>query len=203
MTLIPSAFNFIHQESVQFNNPTSESSLTSMGGSINGLLSILMPVGTIVASMLSETDFQTQIGNTTAPYIWVLADGRDVSGSSYATVTGSSTIPDLRGIFIRGKNNGRPSQGNPAGEVALGTYENDTLASHAHTIYDPGHSHTRAQGGFGGDNRTTEPAYGSNGSGSFGAPSTSTEVTNVGVLNTGGLETRPSNVTVNYMIRIN
>src|SRR5258706_15063259 len=33
---------------------------------------------------------------------WILADGRDVTGTEYARKTGARPIPDLRGMFLRG-----------------------------------------------------------------------------------------------------
>ena len=59
------------------------------------------PVGTIVASILDEAQFSAQNGTG-----WILADGRDVSGSNYAVVKGENNVPDLRGVFLRGKANG-------------------------------------------------------------------------------------------------
>jgi hypothetical protein len=58
-----------------------------------------------------------------------------VAGSRYQTLTEASTIPDLRGIFLRGKNNGRSTAtGNTAGDVALGTYAGDKMLDHTHTF---------------------------------------------------------------------
>lgn len=56
------------------------------------------PVGMIVASMLTETQFQSINGTN-----WVLAAGQSVAGSLYATTTGSSLAPDLRGRVMAGK----------------------------------------------------------------------------------------------------
>ena len=59
-----------------------------------------LPIGTIVASMLEFNEFQNVAGNT-----WKPADGRKVSPKSkYALLTGNKTLPDLRGMFIRGLN---------------------------------------------------------------------------------------------------
>ena len=64
--------------------------------------------------MLTEAQFQTEIGDS-----WVLMDGRDVSGSRYATLTGSNTIPDATGCFLR-------NAGGDAG--AIGVLQNDATA---------------------------------------------------------------------------
>jgi microcystin-dependent protein len=58
----------------------------------------LNPVGMIVSSMLTEPQFQALNGTS-----WVLAFGQNIAGSLYATVTGNSTAPDLRGRVLAGK----------------------------------------------------------------------------------------------------
>ena len=184
MPNIPSSFNRSTEESVQFDNPVSEGSLSAMGGAINGLLDTLLPIGTIVDSMLTEAQFQTQLGNP-SPATWVLADGRSVVGSTYNVITGFSTIPDLRGIFRRAKNNGR-SDGdqNPDGDLALGTYSADKFASHRHGI-----------------EATFLPE--------IGGPIVHDDGSEFRVDNKdftafeGGNETAPKNVTINTFIRIN
>lgn len=179
MSNIPGSFSYIQQESLKFNQPVSEASLSAMGASINGLLSIICPVGTILESMLTEAQFQTQLGNP-SPATWVLADGRSAVGTTYQSITGFSTVPDLRGIFTRGKNNGR-SDGNqnPDGDLPLGTYTADKFASHSHTG-------AAAPAANGPPAATTLNYFGN---------------TTSGV--TGGNETAPKNVTVNCFIRIN
>jgi hypothetical protein len=79
-------------------------------------LGSILPVGTIIHSMLTTTQFTAEYGDN-----WVLADGRSVTGSKYAAVTSSSTIPDMRGAFLRAKG----STYNPDGDLALGTYTAD------------------------------------------------------------------------------
>lgn len=208
MSIIPGAFNYIQQESLQFNNPVSESSLNAMGASINGILSVLLPVGSILDSMLTEIQFQAQLGNPN-PATWIIADGRGVSGSSYQTATGSSSVPDLRGIFSRSKNNGRSgSSGNPDGDLALGTYTADKFASHNHALTDPGHNHSPSTGGnqFVTWQNASDGAVAAFQFGGIFAPLTnltSTSGTGITLADTGGNETAPRNVTVNRFIRIN
>lgn len=96
-------------------------------------------IGQVVYAHLTEAQFQTQAGNG-----WILADGRNVAGSAYASITGSSTVDDLRGVFIRGKNNGRADgKENTYADRALGFYEYDNTGNHFHTmfyktVYTPG-----------------------------------------------------------------
>lgn len=136
-------------------------------------------VGQVLSAMLSETQFKAIHGSS-----WVLADGRSVAGSTYAIVTGITTVPDLRSVVLRGKDNGRGL--NPDGDYALGTYQGDMYASHNHTlVYNP-----TGGGGGGGDARMASEAV----------PNTSS-TTNI--LASGGNETRMKNVTVNHFIKIN
>jgi hypothetical protein len=139
-----------------------------------------VPVGTVIASMLTPTQFSASVPDAAS---WVLADGRNVAGTAYATATGASTVPDLRGVFLRGKNNGRSDGSqNPDGDLALGAYQADQFLSHNHSI-----------SGFG-----TVQLH--NAGSSYGTYIQSgTRNTD----NTGGNETRARNVTVNHYIKVN
>lgn len=57
-------------------------------------------VGSIQQSVFTEAQF-----NNTLPVSertkWVLADGRDVAGTPYASITGGKAVPDLRGAYLR------------------------------------------------------------------------------------------------------
>ena len=81
-------------------------------------LGSILPVGTIIHSMLTTTQFASEYGDN-----WVLADGRSVSGTKYALITGLGSIPDMRGAFLRAKG----STYNPDGDLALGTYSADKV----------------------------------------------------------------------------
>ena len=70
-------------------------------------LPMQFPVGTIISSMLSYKEFQKAAGD-----LWKPADGRSVSaGSRYTKLTGKKTLPDLRGMFLRGLNQFDPVKG--------------------------------------------------------------------------------------------
>ena len=132
-------------------------------------------VGTVNQSMLTEAQYQAEKGSQ-----WILADGRNVAGSYYEALTGLSVVPDMRGQFVRGKNNGRADGNeNPDGDLALGAYQADEFASHAHsyTIGDNFNGPSYAQ-------RAINPIS----SGSTNAA--------------GGNETRPKNITINHFIKI-
>jgi hypothetical protein len=117
-------------------------------------------------------------------------------GSTYHAITGFTTVPDMRGRFLRGKNNGATT--NPDGDLALGTNTSDKFRSHVHqqqfinpfgvpgavtpSTKDPGSSYSNV-GGSGNDT-----LYGG------------------GALNTvssGSNETAPYSTTVNIFIKIN
>jgi hypothetical protein len=156
-------------------------------------------IGDIRQSLLTESQFQALNGAG-----WVLLDGRSISGSALATLTGITTLPDGRGVVLRGKNNGRStSTGNPDGDLALGFAQTDQNLAHGHEITSDAHT--------GGGNENLPAAfnqgYPTNGLGprSF--------VASVGPRNipygrllaasVGGNEARMRNITVNTFIRIN
>ena len=90
-----------------------------IGDGVKWLLINPSELAEVKQSMLTEVQFQLENGNE-----WVLCDGRDVTGSDYASVTGNTTLPDMRGSFVRGKNNGRvDGLENPDADHPLGTYE--------------------------------------------------------------------------------
>ena len=125
----------------------------------------------------------------TAPAGYLLCDGSQVSRATYADLyavvgdtfgagdgTTTFNLPDLRGEFIRGFDDGR---GADAGRV-FGSFQADEIKSHAHTgvAGDAGDDPAR----IGGGNRAVD---------------TDTYSTNA----VGGVETRPRNVALNYIIK--
>ena len=143
----------------------------------------LNPIGMIASAMLTEAQFQALNGTS-----WVLIDGRSIAGSDYANATGITTLPDARGMVLRGKNSGGSARGvradgsqNPDGDVALGTFQSDQLGSHVHGI--------AVQNGLGSGIQPVGAAGGSVSNWDTGA--------------TGGNETRMKNITVNHFIKIN
>lgn len=133
-------------------------------------------IGDIKPSMLTESEYQANFGTS-----WVLAKGQNVAGSQYSIITGRNSLPDLRGVFPRGKNNGATT--NPAGDLALGTYQADEIKSHQHYYYVP---QLNATGG-----PSMDYAYST---GFIWGRWTDAS---------GGAESRPRNITVNYFIKIN
>jgi hypothetical protein len=155
--------------------------MQAMGGAINYCLLKLIPIGTVLPSMLTQAQFNGQVG---VGY-WVIADGSSCTGTTYASVTGYATVPDLRGVFLRGKNNGRADgKQNPDGDLSLGTYQADAFASH-------NHSYT-----VDGDNGNQPGNHAACGNQTGGTRTNTVDFT-------GGNETRARNVTINYFIRVN
>ena len=125
----------------------------------------------------------------TAPAGYLLCDGSQVSRTTYSDLyavvgdtfgagdgTTTFNLPDLRGEFIRGFDGGR---GADSGRV-FGSFQADEIKSHAHTgvAGDAGSDPTR----IGGGNRSVD---------------SDTYTTN----SVGGVETRPRNVALNYIIK--
>jgi hypothetical protein len=153
-------------------------------------------VGDIVPSTLQESQFVSVHGAG-----WVLADGRDVTGTKYASSV-SAKVPDLRGMFLRGINAGRTGQyADPAGDRAAGSYEDDATAlpkSGFATSKAGSHNHAGKYVGNG---------AGAHESGSHGGPAYESQPIiadgdHSHVVTGGDSETRPKNAAVYYYIRV-
>ena len=146
------------------------------------------PVGTIIL-----------FGAETPPSGYLICDGAEASratfsdlfsviGTSWGTSSTSNfNLPDLRGQFIRGWDNGAGTDPESETRTTLnvgaatgnhvGTYQDDEFKSHTHAFS----ANSSIAGG------------GSNSTVSSGGP--------IETGSTGGLETRPKNVYVNYCIK--
>src|SRR6185312_2517924 len=125
MSNLPGSSFPVQLESVQTNTPVSEASIQQIGAVANFCLANVMPVGSIIPSALDETTFQGQTGTN-----WVLCDGRSVIGSQYQALTAQTNIPDLRGRYPRGKDNGAGIDTH--GDLPTGSVYGDQFASHRH-----------------------------------------------------------------------
>ncbi len=104
-----------------------------------------------------------------------------VLGTTYGAGDGATTfaLPDLRGEFIRGLDNGRGVDNGRA----LGSAQADELETHTHTTtFNNTHAASNGEGYVTGANSSN---------GQFTATSSST----------GGTETRPRNVAMSYIIK--
>ena len=164
----------------------------------------LNPVGTVVSSFLSFEQFKKEVGDpaTFDPKSskWAVADGlTDITGSRYETITKNTKTFDLRGQFLRGMNsfdgqNSRsdgwqdPDPDTGGNKRKIGSRQKNELKSH---------SHKQRTDRFGSNNQSGAFKY----TGAPGARSYE-NVSNM-LQNTGGHETRPNNIAVNYFIKIN
>ena len=171
--------------------------------------SAFTPAGTVVA-----------FAGAAAPTGWLLCNGAtllkadypdlaDVLGTIYGA--GDAThfvVPDLRGFFVRGL--GAP--GMPDAGRVLGTIQwSDNLthvhldAGHNHGVNDPQHSHTYSlpvlQGGnwSGSAGQSIGIVSGSATSGSATGISIKTGYASIQA--SGGSESRPANIAMNYIIK--
>lgn len=190
MSAIPDSTLKIQQEETAFRAAISDSVMTRVGGAVNWGInnSAEEPVGSVKMAMLTEAQIQAQVGET-----WVLADGRNVTGSDYATLFASTTIPDMRGTFTRMKDNGAGLD--ETGDPALASYEEDNVPYHTHTNSVSVADAIRANFTLGDDSGTGERKVVN--------PFTSPPTINMSVNPWGAGDGRPRNVTVNFFIKIN
>ena len=136
-------------------------------------------LGEVVASMLQPAQFLLVYGPG-----WVIADGSSVHGTIYETWVGP-TVPDLRGVFLRGRNYDRDlATGNAEGDLTPGTFQAFQLARHAHATVQM--IHDDAVDGV--DSTVTHSGEHHN------------EARDTGAY--GGDEVRPNSVTVNFYIQV-
>lgn len=158
-------------------------------------------IGQMLQSMLTEPQMQALYGTN-----WILADGRSVIGSTYASITGATNAPDARGLFLRGKNNGRlDGNEDSAGERALGAYQADDLQEHRHwTASFNNTNNENSVTGVGNLNSiaTTGGTSGSSNVERYELRFNAREADTLQTSNTGGLETQPKNLAVNTFIKI-
>jgi len=156
----------------------------------------------------APTGSVTMWTTSSAPAGYLICNGQAVSRTTYAalfaviggtfgTGDGSTTfnLPDLRGLFVRGLDNGR---GIDSGR-ALGSYQDSDNKSHNHGVNDPGHVHGGVQNGTASTGRSTSvdqpPAV-------FSYGNTWAAATGIWLSASGGAESRPRNLALNYIIKI-
>lgn len=129
---------------------------------------------------------------------WVLMDGQSIKGTPLSTLLAIDSIPDARGMFIRGMNEKRnDGKGNPEPKK-LGEYQEDKIVFHKHdvlkanTVVEIHHKENGEKGIYGGNTATmfedgnNKSAYTTlNQDVSMGAP-----------------ETRPKNISVYIYVKI-
>lgn len=155
-----------------------------------------LPIGSIVPSMLPPSLFAKVVGDPPVfnpeKSKWVLADKeRDITISRYGKLLNNTRYtPDLRGMFLRGLNEGRnDGEEDPEQERTAGDYQQDALQQHGHETDAKTLKY---------DDTTTNLGYKSEGN----AHAPAARVTKVKDAKTAD-ETRPKNVAVYFYIKIN
>ena len=133
------------------------------------------PSGSDVTRMAGEV---TMWSGSSVPSGWLECNGQSTSGFTALAAIVGANVPDLRGEFVRGFDNGR---GVDTGRTLLST-QDDQFETHTHT--------TRVLLQSTGSNNDTV-----GGPGSFGDLSTN------GITGRNGAETRPRNVALMYIIK--
>lgn len=186
-----------------------------------------VPVGTIISF---------GAGSTKVPEGWLLCDGTEYDGTmaQYEQLynvlentwggTGSTfNVPELRGYFLRGTDNGAGNDPEaairsaliPGGNIGdnVGSYQVDTIKTHEHavtgsTVAAGNHSHSVngywgggvTSSGSDGVIRNTDGSY-AGAIGSTAAAGDHSHSVTGNTDNTGGQETRPKNAYVLYIIK--
>lgn len=162
-------------------------------------------VGDIKHSILNPTQFATVNGDC-----WVPMDGRNIAGTQLATIMGTTTVPDMSGLFIRATeyNDGNDPD---RGVMAAATLQQDAFRSHNHTgrtSTDGAHSHDiqwRNGVAGAGAGAGTQPWSGGGGFANHGYFSLTTSGSHdhsLNINNNGGTETRAKNMNFYIYIRV-
>jgi phage-related tail fiber protein len=156
------------------------------------------------ANQLAPVAEVAYFARSAAPTGWLKANGAAISRTAYAALfaaigttygagDGFNTfnIPDLRGEFLRGLDDGR---GVDTGR-ALGSAQTGQNASHTHSVYDPGHAHSYINVFPVSNSDTPNPGPSSVVvSVTPSSQTTGTSYTNISINSSGGTEARPRNV---------
>lgn len=178
------------------------------------------PVGSVIAYLGNGGNVAGMEANG-----WFKCDGRSISGLSALSADektaltnilgGSSNLPDLRGNFLRGLDEGRgyddDAGSRTGGESTTGvrSYQGNQIQSHNHTgstSTNGNHNHGGSTGEAGwsrstDDGGTTGTAAENSGTHSHSISWDGDHSHTVTINNAGGAETRPENIAVYWLIR--
>ena len=164
----------------------------------------LMPVGSIIQSIMTEAEFQAEAGTS-----WILMDGRSIVGSKLARIKSISVIPNASGRFLRTAGGDAAalsvSQGQTTAVNNLSVSANGAVnLTHAHSL--PGiivaintNGSVGATATVGSIKLLTLQEQGSPGTGNSDTLNHSHTCSTTSI----DTETRPVNLTVNTFIKIN
>jgi hypothetical protein len=166
----------------------------------------LYQVGSIQQSLLTETQWATSLGAEATK--WVLCDGRNVAGSRYATITGSPTVPDLRGAFIRGAGQNSNAAANWNGGAVGSTHQDTTRAPRntpfsGTTSASGDHQHNQTVGAYSGGSPGVRTWDGHAGGGGVEQTAGAGNHTHTVTMGGGDSETAPVHFGLNVFIKIN
>ncbi|GAB7080831.1 tail fiber protein [Megalodesulfovibrio paquesii] len=163
-------------------------------------LAAILPAGAVLAFAMAA-----------APAGWLKCNGAAISRTTYAALfaaigtvfgagDGSTTfnLPDLRGEFVRGWDDGR---GADAGRT-LGSAQASANLSHSHGVNDPSHRHTTNYSGYNPGSTPANQVMTSVGNYLFGVNSVSEfSVTGISIAANGASEARPRNIALLYCVK--
>jgi hypothetical protein len=196
MTDLASSTSKVQLEETQYLDSLGRETYQKVGRNINQLIddAVSPLLGEVKISVLDETTFQERRGTG-----WVVMKGQDIAGSDYAstlnTITGSTSLPDSRGLFMRVLDNGA---GVDTGR-AIATTQADDNGTHRHPV-------SRFQVSTDGDLKNLDNAGIWDQSGLqdiINIRGASLVNPTAGKSGTQGDELRPKNIAVNFFIRIN
>ena len=151
-------------------------------------------VGSVQQTFLTATEFESIMGTD-----WVLADGRTLpAGTVYEEITGSNTVPDCRGLFLRtvGGNADPTIGGTQSDRTAVNGLTASTENTGAHTHQT---SAAITSSAFGGTHIQAITPVATQGGLNTTSAGSHTHAMTLG----GDSETRPVNITVNTYIKVN
>lgn len=167
---------------------------------------------TVSTPSATPTGSVFMLATTTVPSGYLECNGAAVSRTTYAdlfaaigTVWGSGNgsttfnVPDLRGEFVRGWDNGR---GQDSGR-SFASLQTEMIGPHNHSITDPGHTHTSNQDLENPNSGGITQGPGNRNHGIIGAGSTivNSRTTGISINNNSGTENRPRNIAMMYVIK--
>src|SRR5262245_61595368 len=109
----------------------------------------MLPVGSVVASLLLERDFKDEMKKIARDQVWELAASQRIPNGRLQEIIRNNTdykelnpqnvatLPDMRGAFLRGLHGGRPDDNRgDAGDPRrlIGSYQADAFGRHEHNL---------------------------------------------------------------------
>jgi len=189
-TNVPSVNRKIQLEETQYLDGQGQNLAKNISQAINFLIdsSLTTMLGRIQTSVLDEETFQLRRGD-----VWVLMQGQSIIGSDYEVLTGITTLPDMRGRFIRTIDDSRGLD--PDAPRALYSEQEDDNLTHNHRV-SSGPAASPPETDITGSQRIANQ-------GQQSVWVRGLDTTNNGLLGYTGSEFRGKNLAFNYFIRIN